>query len=121
MRYGLLMAMVLITSIMLAGAIGKLSGLTAAHHSFADLGLPPWFGYMIGLCELAGAVGLWFHQTSRLAAMGVATIMVGAIYYHLSYPPLPAGLPALLVLLCSVWIVSNGGNGIWHLPLRRRA
>ncbi len=119
MKYATWLAMGLATLVMLAGGGAKLTGHPIAHQSFADLGLPGWFGYFIGLCEVAGAAGLWVRQTSSLAAMGIAGIMVGAIYYHISYPPLPAGIPALLVLLSVALIGARGGAGVIDLWGRR--
>lgn len=120
MKFLLLAAVGWTTLVMVAGGAAKLTGHPMAHAPFAALGLPPWFGYLIGICELAGAAGLWFRQTSQIAAVGVAGIMLGAIYYHLSYPPLPAGIPALLVLLSTALIATNGGSGLWSLPFARR-
>ncbi|MEM9755502.1 MAG: DoxX family protein [Pseudomonadota bacterium] len=119
MRFLTWTAMGLTTLVMLAGGAAKLTAHPLAHMSFSDLGLPAWFGYFIGVCELLGAAGLWFRQTSQLAAIGIGAIMLGAIYYHLSYPPLPAGLPALLVLTSVSYIATTGGAGRWDLPLPR--
>ncbi len=112
MTYALWAAMGITTLIMTLGGVAKLTGYPMAHEVFAQLGLPGWFVYVIGVCELAGAAGLWFRRTSVLAAMGIAGIMIGAIYYHMSFPPLPAGIPALVVLLSAIFIVNRGGWGV---------
>jgi DoxX-like protein len=41
-----------------AGGIAKLLGVPYVHSSFAKLGLPDWFGYFIGACEVLGSIGL---------------------------------------------------------------
>ena len=112
MKYILWAAMAIVTIVMLMGGVMKLSGNPAALKSFADLGLPSWFGTFIGVCEIAGAIGLWLRRTSMLAAMGIAAIMLGAVYYHFSFPPLSAGVPAMVVLACSLYIVSRRGGGV---------
>lgn len=109
MRVAFWAAMGITTLVMVAGGVAKLTGHPVAHGVFADLGTPGWVVYAVGLCELAGAAGLWLRQTSVWAALGIAGIMLGAIYYHLSFPPLPAGLPALVVLLSAIFIVNQGG------------
>ncbi|MEM7267959.1 MAG: DoxX family protein [Pseudomonadota bacterium] len=112
MKYATWAAMAVVTLVMLMGGIMKLTGAEMAHQSFADLGLPSWFGYFIGICEVAGAIGLWLRRTSMLAAVGIALIMIGAVYYHFAFPPISAGVPAIVVLLCSAWIVSRRGGGV---------
>lgn len=112
MKYVIWVAMAIITIVMLMGGVMKLTGNPMAHQSFADLGLPGWFGYFIGACEVAGAIGIWLRPTSRLAALGIAIIMAGAVYYHVTFPPVQAGIPATVVLLCSLFIVSRKGTGV---------
>lgn len=87
-----------------AAGIGKLTGNAMMHESFANLGLPGWFGYFIGLCELAGAIGLLIRPLAALASAGLIIILCGAIYYHATYPPLSAGVPALVLLILCIYI-----------------
>ena len=112
MRYVDYVAMAAVSFVMLAGAALKLSGNEVALQSFSDLGLPSWFGTFIGVCELLGAIGIWLRPTSRLAAAGIAVIMVGALYYHFMFPPLSAGLPAAGVLLCCSYVMVRKGTGV---------
>lgn len=99
---------VFVTLIMLMGGLAKVTGQEMAIKSFADMGLPSWFGTFIGVCEVAGAIGIWLPRLSSLAALGIGIIMVGAIYYHITFPPVQAGIPALLVLVSSIYIVARG-------------
>ncbi|MEM9422873.1 MAG: DoxX family protein [Pseudomonadota bacterium] len=105
-------AMIIVTLVMLMGGGAKLAGNEMATASFVTLGLPALFGTFIGVCEVAGAFGLWYRPTSRLAAMGIAVIMIGAIYYHVVHTPLQEGIPALVVLLCCGWIISRKNTGL---------
>ena len=85
-----------------AAGIEKLAGTPLLHYSFAVMGMPEWFGYFIGTCELSGAVGLLWPQTRKLAALGLAIIMVGAIFFHIKYAiqsPIPAVVLLILLLL----------------------
>ena len=84
----------IITIVMLMGGVGKLMGNAGMLESFARLGLPVWFGYFIGACEVAAAIGLWVPRWAAPAAAGVVLVMVGAVYYHVTYPPIQAGIPA---------------------------
>lgn len=112
MKYVTWAAMAVITLVMLMGGAMKLTGQEMALKSFADLGLPGWFATFIGVCEIAGAIGLWLRPTSRLAALGIGAIMLGALYYHVTFPPVEAGVPALVVLLCCGWVVYRKGGGV---------
>ena len=112
MKYITWAAMAIVTLIMLMGGTMKLMGNPMATASFATLGLPAVFGTFIGVCEIAGAIGLWLRRTSMLAAIGIALIMLGALYYHIMHTPLSQGIPAIVVLICCGWIISRRGGGV---------
>ena len=85
-----------------AGGIAKLLGVPYVHSSFPKLGLPVWFGYFNGVCEVLGSIGLLMPPLSALAAMGIGIIMVGATYYHATYTPIFQAAPAfILTILCA--------------------
>lgn len=104
-KYILWAATGIVTLVMLMGGAGKLSGNEMMHSSFATLGLPSWFGYFIGACEIAGAIGIWIPRLAAFAAAGISIIMLGAIYFHVIYTPLSGAVPALVVLLCCIFII----------------
>lgn len=85
----------------------KLMGTPEMHMSFANMGLPTWFGYFIGTCEVAGGIGLLIRKLSAPAAAGLAIIMLGALGYHVTFPPLMAGIGALILLILVVTIFIN--------------
>lgn len=95
-KYGLWAVMILTGLAFLAAGTAKLMGVPMVHHSFEVLGLPAATGYFIGACEIAGAIGLFIKRLSSLAAIGLAIIMVGAMYFHLNYDP--QGFPAAATL-----------------------
>ena len=61
-----------------AAGVLKLVGDPMFSDSFGKIGLPGGFGYFIGCCEIAGAVGLFIRRLATLAAAGLAIIMLGA-------------------------------------------
>ena len=103
-KYGVVAASAILALIVGAAGIAKLSGVPMVHQSFAILGLPLWFGYFIGACEVAGAVGLFIRQLSALAAAGLAIIGAGAVYFHITHTPLSQGIAAFIVLVLAVFI-----------------
>ena len=66
-----------------SGAL-KLSGVHAVTSNFESWGYPLRFMYFIGVCELAGAIGILlpWHKLRGLAALGIACIMGGAVFTH---------------------------------------
>jgi len=54
-------------------------GLTATVQMMTSMGLPAVLAYMVSFGELLGGIGLIFGVLSRLAAAGIAIIMIGAI------------------------------------------
>ena len=104
--------MAIVTFVMLMGGSAKLTGQEMVLESFANLGLPGWFATFIGVAEICGAVGIWLRRTSMWAAIGIAIIMVGAIYYHLMFPPVGAGLPALVILIICGTTIYRRGTGV---------
>jgi uncharacterized membrane protein YphA (DoxX/SURF4 family) len=106
-KYGLLAACILLALPLIAFGSAKLFGVPQFHESFKALGLPGWFGYFIGACEVAGAVGLFIKPLRTLAAGGIGAILVGALYFHATHPPAAAGVPALILLLLAGCIVTR--------------
>ncbi len=89
-----------------SGGMKLLHGAESAQ-MFGSLGMPGWFGYLIGGAELLGGFGLLTPQFVRPAALGLMLIMVGAVSLHATKIPggMGKGIPAvvLLVLLAVVF------------------
>jgi uncharacterized membrane protein YphA (DoxX/SURF4 family) len=113
-NYGPWIAITLVAIYIAAGGVAKLMGVPQVHQSFATLGLPAWFGYFIGTCEILGAIALFTRRFSALAAAGLGFIMVGALCYHATYTPVSQALPALLLLVLCGYIFFN--RRIAHVP-----
>lgn len=61
-----------------AGAV-KLLGASAMVALFARIGVGQWFRYLVGVCEMVGALLLLSASTAGLGALLLVGIMVGAI------------------------------------------
>ncbi len=81
-----------------AAGTAKLFSVPEVIKPFVVLGLPAAFGLFIGVCEIAGSIGLLISRTRIPAAIGLSLIMLGAAYYHLAYQA-PSVVPALILLL----------------------
>lgn len=93
---------VLIALAFLAAAAGKLTG--SATQMFVHWGYPAWFATLIGVLELAGAVGLLIPKTTRYAVLWLTVIMFGAAYTHLAnHEGIQVLRPA--IFLAVLWVV----------------
>jgi putative oxidoreductase len=103
-NYLLWIAIALVVLYVGAGGAAKLAGMPYVHSSFPKLGLPAWFGYFIGVCEVLGCIALFIRPLRALAALGIGIIMIGATYYHSVYTPAVQAAPAFVLLILSAYI-----------------
>lgn len=96
------MLAILLAFAYLAAAVGKLTG--AFTQAFVHWGYPAWFATLIGVLELAGAIGLLIPKTLHYAVLGLTVIMLGAVYTHLANHE---GLQVLqpVIFLALLWVV----------------
>ena len=99
---------ILLALAFIASGGNKLLHLADTVKGFGGMGFPSWFAYLIAGAEVLGGIGLLVPRFTRLAAAGLAVIMVGAAFVHATKIPgglLPNGFPALglLVLLLVVF------------------
>ena len=72
-------AQILLAAFFLFGAAGsKLIGDNSSVQEFGLIGAGQWFRYLVGIGELAGAIGLLTPWFAGLAAAGLAADMAGA-------------------------------------------
>jgi putative oxidoreductase len=116
-KWGTLAATALATLAYLGAGGAKLSGAEEMVQSFTKYGLPIEFMYFIGACEVAGAIGLWLNMTvvvpwplRRLAALGLAVIMVGAITMHVLNDPVTQAIPAAVLLAILLFLFKRFGQ-----------
>ncbi len=75
-----------------------MAGVAQVTLPFERMGVPP-MAYVVGLLEIAGAVGLLMSKIRFMAAFGLSTIMVGAIGYHMILDPDKAVIPAIILFI----------------------
>jgi hypothetical protein len=61
----------------------KLSGAPVMVDMFATIGAGQWFRILVGVLEIAGAIGLLVPRTAGLAALGLSGLLIGAIATNL--------------------------------------
>ena len=90
-------------------AVPKLAGSGSQPEMFDDIGVGSWFRYVVGVLEVAGAVGLVIPALAGLAAAGLAGVMVGATFTNLFVISggYWAGVTAGLFLACCFIAWSN--------------
>jgi putative oxidoreductase len=62
-----------------AGGLMKLGGAASMVTLFADIGVGQWFRYVVGVLEIAGAVGLLIPLVAGVAAVGLTALMTSAL------------------------------------------
>ena len=102
---------VVLAVLFLLAASGKLTG--AATPMFAGWGYPAWFALLIGVAELAGAIGLLIPMTRRWAALGLILVMLGAVFTHLTNGEGAQVLRPLIFLggLVAIWLLHSRAPG----------
>ncbi len=86
----------------------KFAHLADTIKGFSGMGFPSWFAYLIAGAEILGGIGLLVPRFTRLAAVCLMPIMIGAAYLHSTKIPgglLPHGIPSLVLLVFLVLIV----------------
>jgi uncharacterized membrane protein YphA (DoxX/SURF4 family) len=76
----------------------------------------PWFMYFVGICEIAGGIGLLVRRLSGLAAVGLSILTLLAAATNIFLPDMPAY--ALFPLVLSgifVWIAYERRDSILAL------
>ena len=65
-------------------SLGKITSAPAVVEMFREWGFPDNFQLLIGVFELAGAIGLLIPRTAGYAALGLIGVMIGAAGTHLT-------------------------------------
>ena len=97
----------IVAIILIAAGTAKLFSVAELHASFSILGVPPWFGYFIGACEVLGGIGLFINPLASLAAICISIIMAGAVYFHVQYTPLYEAIMGVLIFMSCIYIAIN--------------
>ena len=92
----------IVIAVFLFEGITKLTSVEFQVAGFIRWGYPAWLRYLIGVCELLGAVGM-MTRLRNWAAAGLTIILLGAIYTHISRgEPQMMGLAVVTVILIIV-------------------
>jgi putative oxidoreductase len=97
----ILLRVAIVLGVLAYGVAGsaKLLGARMEAQTFMRFGLPLWFMTFIGLCEVAGAIGLLIRRLATWAALGLMIVMTGAIVSHLRFDSVAAALPAAVLFV----------------------
>lgn len=94
---------VLLTLAFLGSGVMKLTGQEQIRQGFEHWGYPVFFMYVIGLCEVAGAIGMWLARFSYAAKVCLILLMAGAVGTHLVFDTFMEALaPIILIILIAV-------------------
>ncbi|GAM67688.1 hypothetical protein JCM19236_4614 [Vibrio sp. JCM 19236] len=86
------------------GGLAKLLGVRVMHYPFVELGLSPWYGYLIAIMEVSFAIGVLVKSFASMSALGMTVIILGITYYHWSYFPPNAVIPDIVLLLLAIFV-----------------
>jgi putative oxidoreductase len=106
-RIGRWAVRILLSAQFLVGGVLKLTADAAMVAMFDDIGGGQGLRLLVGLCEVAGAVGLLVPRVSRLAAAGLALLMVGAAVTNVVALQTSPAVPLVLLVLATVVAVTR--------------
>ena len=87
----------------LGASLGKLTNNSEVIKMFEDWGFPEGFHFIIGIFELLLAILLVIPKTLKIAIIGLALIMVGAVITHLLNDPVIQLIrPFIFLVLLSI-------------------
>lgn len=101
--------LVAVSALFLVASYAKLTGNPGAEAAFTVAHLPVWFMYFIGICELAGVIGLWIRAARCAAAVCLSVILLGAIVLTAVYVSVPEALFPFATLV-AMWIAVKLGK-----------
>ncbi|WHT19582.1 DoxX family protein [Crossiella sp. CA-258035] len=117
LNIGLWIAQGLIAALFLFGAYPKLTGEPMVVAGFAAMGLGEGMVVFVGLCELAGAIGILVPVLTRWAALGLVALLIGAVILGVS-----AGGPAAALFPgATLLVVAGVAWGRWSAPRGHQA
>jgi len=96
-------ARVLLAALFMFASSGKLLSQPEAIATFEKLGAP-WLRWLIGVCELAGGIGILLPQTAALAAACLALLMLGAMASHVLVLGVATIAPSIVAFALSAWV-----------------
>lgn len=105
-----------------AGAgLAKLAGDAAMVQMFTDIGAGQGLRYLVGSCELAGAVGLLVPRLAGIAACGLVGLMIGATFTNVVVLEVTPALTLTFLAAAAVVAWSRRDDVRALVPVRRTA
>lgn len=101
-RIGLWAVRFLLAAQFVLGGVLKLTGNPAMVTMFEDIGAGQGLRLLVGICEVAGAVGLLVPRLARLAAAGLVLLMIGAAVTNVVALQTSPAVPLVLLALATV-------------------
>jgi putative oxidoreductase len=95
-HYGLWALQALLALAFLVTGSSKLTGAAAMVQLFDAVGVGQWARYVTGTLEVMGAIGLLVPRLTSWAGLGLAAVMAGAVFAHLTVLHTPFFAPAIL-------------------------
>lgn len=80
----------------------KLGGSPAMVSMFTEIGAGQWLRYLVGVIEVAGAIGLLIPRLSGLAALALLCLLVGATATNIFILGSSPVLPLVFLLICAL-------------------
>lgn len=80
----------------------KLGGSPAMVSMFTEIGAGQWLRYLVGVIEVAGAIGLLIPRLSGLAALALLCLLIGATVTNLFILGTSPWIPLIFLLLCAL-------------------
>lgn len=93
----------IVLAVMFAAAgLLKITGDTQMTDMFAEIGAGQWLRYLVGVLEIAGAVGLLIPRLAVPAALGLVALMVGATVTNVAILHISPVAPIVFLLLAGL-------------------
>jgi uncharacterized membrane protein YphA (DoxX/SURF4 family) len=110
-RTGLWAVRVLLSAQFVAGGVLKLTADPQMVSMFDDIGAGQGLRVLVGVCEVAGAVGLLLPRLAGPASIGLAALMVGAAVTNVVALQTSPAVPVILLGLAALVAVARTRKG----------
>jgi putative oxidoreductase len=95
---GLWILQVLVALVLLPAAFAKFTGSPEALYIFHEMGTGVWFAYLIGVLEVAAAVGMFVPRVTGLAALCLVLMFIGAMIVQAVFVGVGLIMPAVVLI-----------------------
>lgn len=108
---GLLFLRIAIAAVFIFAGISKLSNMSMVIGFFGSLGLPAFIAWLVALVETIGGIAILLGVWTRISALALAIIMVGAYFTaHIGQGFAAAQMVFVLFLVCLAIVATGPGK-----------